>query len=72
MGIEHWWYDSHRREQKNSEKETSQCYHVHHNSHMDWRGIEIGAPRTAQTNRANNGLDGSDLQSVYVHSLSSN
>jgi hypothetical protein len=36
MGMEHWQNDTNRQEQKNTEKNLSQCHSVYHKTHTDW------------------------------------
>jgi hypothetical protein len=43
--MEHRWNENDRKKPKYSGKKLSQCYFVHHKSHMDWPGIEPGPPR---------------------------
>ena len=42
MGMGHWWNDTDRAKPKCSEKTLFSCHFVHHKSHMDWPGIELG------------------------------
>jgi hypothetical protein len=39
------WNDTDKGQPKNSENTLSQSHSVHHKSHMDWPGCELGLPR---------------------------
>jgi hypothetical protein len=43
--MEHRWNKIDRENPKYSGKNLSQFHFVHHNSHMDWPGIEPGPPQ---------------------------
>jgi hypothetical protein len=44
INKKHWWNDTDSGKQKYVVKNLSQCHFnlIHHNSHMDWPGIEHG------------------------------
>jgi len=42
MSVEHQWNDSDGGKLKYWEKNQSQCHFVHHRSHMDCLGTELG------------------------------
>jgi hypothetical protein len=43
--MRHWWNNADRRNQKYSEKTSSQCHFDHHKIHMKKLGIEPESPR---------------------------
>jgi hypothetical protein len=45
MSLEQWWDYIDTGNPKYWEKTLSQCYFVHHKSHVDWLRIEAGPPR---------------------------
>jgi len=45
MSMQHKWIDTRKGKPKCSEKTLSQGHFVHHNSHIDWPGIESGSQR---------------------------
>jgi len=45
MSMDHWWNEAEKRKPNYWEKHLSQCHFVHHWSHMDYPGIELGPPR---------------------------
>jgi hypothetical protein len=44
MGMERWWNDTDRGKLKCWKKNLSYCHFIHHKSHMDWPGVEVGPP----------------------------
>ena len=45
MSMEYWWNDNDREKPKYSDKNLSECYFVHHKSHMAWPAIEPAPPK---------------------------
>jgi hypothetical protein len=43
--MEEWWNDTDRETPKYWEKYFSQCYFIHHKSHMDWPVSKPEPPR---------------------------
>ena len=44
MCMAHWWNDADRRKPKYPDETLSQCYFVHHKSHMGWSESELRSP----------------------------